>query len=85
MNVHIKIPDEILNSDSKETSRQILEAVALEGYKSGQISAAQIKKILGFKSRFEVLDFLAKNKVAWVDYSVEDAERERTLLRERVK
>lgn len=83
--MHITIPDEILNSDSKETSRQILEAVALEGYKSGQISGAQIKKILGFKSRFEVLDFLAENEVAWVDYSVEDAERERALLQERVK
>ena len=84
MNVQVKIPDEVFSPDNKETSRQVLEVVALEGYKSKQLTAAQVKRILGFRTRMEVLDFLAKNKVAWVDYSSEDAERERNLLRELV-
>lgn len=84
MNVQVKISDEILSSDNKETSRQILEAVALEGYKSNQLTTAQVGKILGFLTRNEVLDFLSKNEIAWVDYSLADAERERNLLRELV-
>lgn len=84
MNVQVTIPDEIFKETNEETSRRILEAVALEGYKSKQLTAAQIRQILGFETRLEVYDFLAKNGIAWVDYSPEDAERERNLLRELV-
>lgn len=80
MNVQVKIPDEIFNQTNEETSRQVLEAVALEGYKSNQLTAAQVKRLLGFETRLEVYEFFAKNGVAWVDYSAEDAERERNLL-----
>lgn len=82
MDVQVKIPDKVFSQT--DASRQILEAVALEGYKSEQLTAAQVGKILGFQTRLEVLEFLAKNEVAWVDYSIEDAERERNLLRELV-
>lgn len=84
MNVQVTIPDEVFSLENKEVSRQILETVALEGYKSKQLTAAQVKRILGFQTRLEVFDFLARNGVAWVDYSVEDAERETNLLRELV-
>jgi hypothetical protein len=84
MNVQVTIPDEVFNQTNEETSRRILEAVALEGYKSKQLTPAQIRQILGFETRLEVYDFLAKNGIAWVDYSPEDAERERNLLRELV-
>ncbi|HXG86097.1 MAG TPA: UPF0175 family protein [Pyrinomonadaceae bacterium] len=84
MNVQVKIPDEIFNQTNADTSRQILEIVALEGYKSKQLTTAQVRRVLGFETRLEVYDFLAKNAVAWVDYSIEDAERERSLLRELV-
>ncbi len=81
MNVQVKIPDEVFNQTNADTSRQILEAFALEGYKSKQLTAAQVGRILGFRTRIEVLDFLAKNQIAWVNYSIKDAERERNLLR----
>lgn len=84
MDVQVKIPDEIFNQTSDKTSRQVLEAVALEGYKSNQLTTAQVKRLLNFETRLEVYDFFAKNGVAWVNYSVEDAERERKLLRELV-
>lgn len=80
MNVQVKIPDEVFSPENKETSRQILEIVALEGYRSGQLTAAQVRRILGFGTRLEVFEFLAKNGVAWIDYSTQDAERERNLL-----
>ena len=82
MNVQIKIPDEVFNQANANMSRQILETVALKGYESGQLTTAQVKRILEFETRLEVQDFLAKNGVAWVDYSIEDAARERNLLRE---
>ena len=84
MDVQVKIPDEFFGSENQELPRQILEAVVLEGYKSKQLTTAQIKQILGFQTRLEVYDFLAKNGIAWVDYSIEDARRERELLRELV-
>jgi len=84
MNLVVEIPDEVFSQANEETSRKILEAVALEGYKSNKLTAAQVKRILGFKTRLEVYDFFAKNGVAWIDYSPEEAGRERNLLRELV-
>lgn len=80
MDIQVKIPDEVLKLENGETARRVLEAVALSGYKSGQLTISQARRILGFETRLEVYDFLAKNGVAWVDYPVEDAERERNLL-----
>jgi hypothetical protein len=81
MTVTVSLPDEILLQDSDEVSRRVLEQVALDGFKSGQLTTAQVRRILGFESRLEVYDFLAAHGVPWVDYSVEDAERERALLK----
>ena len=81
MTVTVSLPDEILLQNSDEVSRMVLEQVALDGFKSGQLTTAQVRRILGFESRLEVYDFLAAHGVPWVDYSVEDAERERALLK----
>ena len=81
MTVTVSLPDEILLQDSDEVSRRVLEQVALDGFKSGQLTTAQVRRILGFESRLQVYDFLAAHGVPWVDYSVEDAERERALLK----
>jgi predicted HTH domain antitoxin len=82
MNLEVNIPDEILNSDSEDVSRDVLEAIALEGFRSGQLGTAQVRRLLGLASRNEVHEFLWKHGIPWVDYSVEDAERERKLLME---
>ena len=65
-----------------EISRRVLETVALEGFKAGQLTLYQVRKILGFETRFEVHEFLAEHGVPWVNYSVEDLEKERRTLRE---
>lgn len=82
MNVQVVIPDEIFNSDSSDVSRQVLETIATEGFRSGQLGTAQVRRLLGFSSRSEVHEFLWKRGIPWVDYSVEEAERERKLLAE---
>ena len=82
MSVQVEIPDQVFSSPVGEISRRVLETVALEGFKSGQLTIYQIRLLLGFETRFEVHDFLAEHDVPWVNYSVEDAERESVLLRE---
>ncbi len=80
MSVTISLPDEILSGDTRNLPRKILEQVALDGFKSGQLTTSQVRRILGFDTRMQVHEFLADHGVPWVDYSVEDAARERELL-----
>lgn len=82
MSVQVVIPDEIFNSDNSDISRQVLETVAAEGFRSGQLGTAQVRRLLGLSSRSEVHEFLWKRGIPWVDYSVEEAERERKLMAE---
>lgn len=82
MNVTVSLPDEILLQDSDEVSRRVLEQVALDGFKSGQLTTAQVRRILGFESRLEVYDFLAAQGVPWVDYDEEELRREVDYLTE---
>ena len=81
MNVTVSLPDEILSKDSDEISRQVLEQVALDGFKSGQLTTAQVRRILGFESRLEVYEFLAAHGVPWVDYDEAELRREIDHLR----
>ena len=60
MSVQINIPDEVFKSDNADVSRSVLEAVAIEGFRSNQLGTAQVRRLLGFESRFEVHEFLAK-------------------------
>lgn len=76
MTVTVSLPDEILLQDSDEVSRRVLEQVALDGFKSGQLTTAQVRRILGFESRLEVYDFLSAHGVPWVDYDEEELRRE---------
>lgn len=82
MPVTVSLPDEILEGDARNLPRAILEQVALEGFQSGQLTTAQARRILGFETRMQVHEFLAAHGVPWVDYSVEELERERNTLKE---
>lgn len=67
MEVRFVIPDEIaaqLLPNGKDISRFILEMVALEGYKSGKLTAHQVQLTLGLNSRVEVDGFLKAYGVA---------------------
>ena len=82
MNINLTIPDEVFRSDNDDISRAVLEEIAAEGFRTGQLSTYQVKRMLGFQNRNEVHEFLGKRGIPWVDYPVEDAERERKLLAE---
>ena len=64
----------------EEVPRIILEQVALAGFESGQLTTAQVRRILGFESRPQVYEFLAMHGVPWVDYDKEELHREVATL-----
>ena len=80
--VSVAIPDEVLNGQHGEASHRVLEEFALAGFKSGQLSIVQMQRVLGFARRMQVHDFLAARGITCFDYPVDDAERERELLRQ---
>jgi Uncharacterised protein family (UPF0175) len=88
MEVTLNIPDDLaaqIIAAGKEPSRAALEALALESYRTEQMSEAEIRQLLGFETRMEVHAFL-KEHGAFLHYSLEDAAKDReTALRVRVK
>ena len=83
MEVTLHIPDEVaerLTAAGKDLSRRALEALALEEYKAGRLTEAQLRQLLGFQTRHELDGFLKAHEV-WLNYTLEDLERERAALR----
>ncbi len=77
--VTITLPDELLEAltaSGEELSRTALEALSLEAYRTRKISAAQLRRMLGFQTRMEVDAFLKEHGVE-LEYGVEDLERDR--------
>jgi hypothetical protein len=60
MNLTVEIPDEIAGTlgGGPDLSRRVLEGFALEEYKSERISKAQLRRLLGFETRYELDGFL---------------------------
>ena len=84
MNVAIEIPDEIarqLEARSGELSRAVLEAVAVEAYRAGTITPAQVQQMLGLGSRWETEAFLRRAE-AYHKYSMNDLERDIAAIRD---
>ena len=84
MNVAIEIPDEVarhLAARSGELSRAVLEAVAIEAYRSGTVTPAQVQQMLGLGSRWETEAFLRRAE-AYHDYTMADLERDIAAIRD---
>ena len=66
-----------------ELDRQVMttrEVLALEEYKSGHLTKPELRQLLGFETSYQLDGFLKAHDV-WIDYTVEDLERERTSLK----
>ena len=84
MNVAIEIPDDVarqLQARSGEVSRAVLEAVAIEAYRSGAITPAQVQQMLRLGSRWETEALLRRAEV-YHDYTVDDLERDIAAIRD---
>jgi Uncharacterised protein family (UPF0175) len=74
----IELPEDIgeeLQAKWKDLPRGALEAIALEGYRSGALTEAQVRRVLGFESRMQVNTFL-KDHAAYYEYSQREMEDE---------
>lgn len=84
MKVAIEIPDDIgrvLAAKAGGVSRAVLEAVAVEAYRSGAITTAQVQQMLGLRSRWETESFLQRAE-AYHDYTMMDLERDMAAIRD---
>jgi hypothetical protein len=81
MQVTFDIPDQIAAELGPDLSRAALEALALEGYRSGQLSEEQVRIMLGFAIRYQVHGFLKEHGVP-LNYTVEDFEHDSEVARQ---
>jgi hypothetical protein len=83
MNLTFQIPDDVarrLSAVSGDLSRRALEALALEEFKNGHLTKIELRQMLGFETR-EALDGFLKAHEVFIDYTLDDLERERQDLR----
>jgi hypothetical protein len=78
MQVAIELPDDIaegLRARWKDLPRQALEAIALEGYRSGALTESQVRRVLGFETRLEVNSFL-RDRGVYYNYPFSEIDQE---------
>ena len=85
MQVTVEIPDDMaqkLTRQGQDPARATLEAVAIEGYRSGALTAYQTRRLLGFETRYELDAFLKSHNVWEHAYSLEDLEQDRRTMQQ---
>ena len=84
MNVSLAVPDDIarqLNNKWTDVSRQALEALAVEAYRSGVLTTAEVQRMLNLPSRWETDEFL-KQKQAYLVYTENDLQQDINAIRQ---
>ncbi len=82
MQIKIDIPEAIgqqLIAQWGNVSQRAKEALAIEAYRSGSLTSAQIQSLLNLSSRWEVEKFLKSSQV-YLDYTESDLEQDRQTL-----
>ena len=74
MEIIVTIPDDL--AQHPNAAREALEAFAIEGYRSGALSAYQTRTLLGFETGSEFDGFLKDHQIWEHAYSVEDLEKD---------
>ena len=83
MQFTVQIPDDLasrMSASGGDLSRRALEALALEEFKGGHITKPELRRLLGFESRYELDEFLKSHDV-FEEYTLEDLEQELQGLR----
>lgn len=82
MNLTVEIPDDIagrLIAGGGDLSRRALEAFLAEEYKRDRLTKPELQQLLGIETSYALDGFLKAHDV-WIEYTREDAERERQSL-----
>ena len=83
MEVTVQIPDDLagrMTDAGGDLSRRALEALALEELKQGHITKVELRRLLGFGSRYQLDGFLKAHDV-YEDFTLEDLNQDREDLR----
>jgi hypothetical protein len=81
MQIKFELPEDIaegLQSRWKDLPRAALESLALEAYRSHALTAAELRRLLGFETRMQVDAFLKEHEI--YDYTAADFEQDRETL-----
>jgi len=84
MELTVQIPDDLARSMSgsgEDLARRALDALALEEFKSGRLTKPELRRLLGFGTRYRLDGFLKAHGV-YEDYTMEDFERDRDALKQ---
>jgi predicted HTH domain antitoxin len=84
MRVTIQLPDDIsaaLEEQWDDVTRRSLEAIAVEGYRTGALSESQVRRLLELDTRFQVHALLKEHQVP-LQYTAEDLEDDLRAQRE---
>ena len=79
MEIAITLPDDLgaqLAVHWRDLPRQTLEALAAEAYRQGHFTSAEVQRLLGLPSRFDVARFLKRAGVS-VAYDEADLQADR--------
>jgi hypothetical protein len=82
MDVTIQIPDDLARrlGAAGDLSRRALEALAVDEFRLGHITYAELRRLLGFGTR-NALDCFLKAHGVLTAYTLDDLEQERQDLR----
>jgi len=78
MRITVQLPDDL--TQHPDPAREAVEALAIEGYRSGALSHYQASHLLGL-SRFEFEGFLKERNIYDHAYSIEDLEQDMETMR----
>jgi len=84
MELTVQIPDDLATSMSAsggDLARRALEALALEEFKSGHLTKPELRRLLGFGTRYRLDGFLKSHGV-YEDYTMEDFDSDRDALKQ---
>lgn len=82
MEVTVHLPEDIVKAlAGQDLERQALEAIAIEGYRTGALTENQVRRLLSLESRFDVHAVLKAHRVP-LRYTASDLEDDMRAHRE---
>jgi hypothetical protein len=84
MQITLEVSEDIARHfavNPEDLSRAALEALAIEGVRSGKLTTEQVRRLLGFSTRYEADGFLKQHEV-YYPWSREDVQRDAAIALE---
>ncbi len=83
MQVTVSFPEDIaesLQKEWKDMEGAVLEAIAINAYRSGVLTRAEVARLLGFRTTLHVDEFMTKAGAPF-PYGIEDYEQDLETIR----